>query len=1248
MSKRCVSVLLGLCAVMASSASAAAMTAAPGWEASSHSYPTNLPLGEQGTVAVDVYNIGAAAATGPATVTDTLPEGIVGSSSEGWLCTSGSPATCTYELGKPPELLAAGATEEIPLAVEVKAGAAEGVFPNRVSVSGGGAVGEVTSSSSLTIGRAQAGFGFADANVWFANADGTLDTQAGSHPYSVITTYSLNVGSETYPADNEEPRDLTVNLPPGLIGDERAAPRCTRQQFDSEECPASTQVGVAPTGFAFGGKRLLTLIFPLYNLVPPAGTPAEFGFDLLGTHAFFDASVRSGSDYGITVHVGDLPQRSVVAGEVTIWGVPAESSHDAQRCAKVAASTECGLSSGAARLPFLTLPTSCTGPQSFSASGESWRGASSAISFPTDDASGSPSGFTGCERLGFAPSLTIAPDTSAADTPAGLTVDVRTPSQGLLNPEGLATSNIEDAALTLPEGVVVNPGAAPGLAACQLSEDGVETEHPPSCPAASKIGTIEAQTPILEDSLKGNAYLLASNPPELQLLLDAAGDGVELKVIAHIHLNETTGRVTTTLSDLPQAPLTDFKISFAGESQAALTTPSSCGVYNATADFTPWSAPLVPNAFPSSSFAIESGSGGAPCPPSPLPFSPSMVAGSTSDQAGGYTDFSLAITRPDDQQRISAFQFTLPPGLLGMVGSVPLCGEPQAALGDCPPSSEIAYTEAQAGAGPYPLLVPEPGNPRGSIYLTGPYKGAPYGLSIVVPAVAGPFNLGTVVVRGAISINPITAQATVTTDPLPVVYHGVPPDLRTITGVVDRPDFIFNPTSCSPMPITGTVASPAGAAARVQSRFQVGSCAGLLFQPGLSVFASGKTSKANGASLDVRLTYPIGPRGSNQATAQTNIAKVKVELPKQLPARLTTLQKACRSSTFAANPAGCPAASVVGVLRASTPVLPGELTGPAYFVSNGGAKFPELVMVLQTGEVRVDLHGETFISAQGVTSATFANVPDAPLSSFELYMPQGPYSALAANGNLCKSTLTIPTELVAHNGAVIHQNTPIGVSGCPRATKAKTAKKAKRARKTVRRARKVRGARKGRGARRATAARSLLALAPPAAPAAAPAPQLANAITGQAAAVTQTSAQVSLAVDPGGGDTTYVVEYGTSEAYGESAPTPPGDAGSGSETVGETVALSGLAPGVTYHYRASATSIAGTSHGEDRTFTTLEFANPLTIPLAPPLLPTPTVAFPAFPAASELTFYKATGGKAKREGKRRTKAKTPPKHKQKG
>ncbi len=1051
MSKRCVSVLLGLCAVMASSASAAAMTAAPGWEASSHSYPTHLPLGEQGTVAVDVYNIGAAAATGPATVTDTLPEGIVGSSSEGWLCTSGSPVTCTYELGKPPELLAAGAAEEIPLAVEVKAGASEGVFPNRVSVSGGGAVGEVTSSSSLTIGRAQAGFGFADANVWFANADGTLDTQAGSHPYSVITTYSLNVGSETYPADNEEPRELTVNLPPGLIGDERAAPRCTRQQFDSEECPASTQVGVAPTGFAVGGKRLLTLTFPLYDLVPPAGIPAEFGFDLLGTHAFFDASVRSGSDYGITVHVGDLPQRPVVGGgglpegpvvggEVTIWGVPAEPSHDAQRCAKVAASTECGLSSGAARLPFLTLPTSCTGPQSFSASGKSWRGANSAISFPAADASGSPSGFTGCERLGFAPSLTIAPDTSAADTPAGLTVDVRTPSQGLLNPEGLATSNIEDTALTLPEGVVVNPGAAAGLAACQLSEDGVGVEHPPSCPAASKIGTIEAETPVLEDSLKGNVYLLASNPPELQLLLDAAGDGVELKVIAHIHLNETTGRVTTTLSDLPQAPLTDFKISFAGGSQAALTTPSSCGVYNTTADFTPWSTPLVPDAFPSSGFAIESGSGGAPCPGAPLPFSPSMVAGSTSDQAGGYTDFSLAITRPDDQQQISAFQFTLPPGLLGMVGSVPLCGEPQAALGDCPPSSEIAYTEAQAGAGSYPLLVPELGRPRGSIYLTGPYKGAPYGLSIVVPILIGPppiptFNLGTVVVRAAISINPITAQATITTDPLPAVYHGVLPDLRTITGVVDRPGFIFNPTSCSPMSITGTVASPAGAAARVQSHFQVGSCSSLLFQPDLRVVTSGKTSRANGASLDVRLTFPTAPRGSNQATAQANIAKVKVELPKQLPARLTTLQKACRASTFAANPAGCPAASVVGVLRASTPVLPGELTGAAYFVSNGSAKFPELVMVLQTGEVRVDLHGETFISKQGVTSATFANVPDAPLSSFELYMPQGPYSALAAHGNLCKSTMTIPTELVAHDGAVIHQNTPIGVSGCPRATR---------------------------------------------------------------------------------------------------------------------------------------------------------------------------------------------------------------------
>jgi hypothetical protein len=1030
-SKRCSCVLLGICVLLISTGSASAMAAGPGWEADSHSYPTNLQPGGKGTIAVDVYNIGAGASSSSTTVTDTLPEGVVGVSGEGWSCAPGSPMICTYQLGEPPGFIGAGAVQEIPLEVEVEPGVSEGSLANQVSVSGGGAIATVSDSSSLTIAATPAGFGLADADAWFTNANGTVDTQAGSHPYSVIAAFALNANGEARSAAGEEPRDLTANLPPGMIGDQRAAPRCTREQFDAEECPASTQVGVAQIGLALGAGRPLRLTFPLYNLTPPPGSPAQFGFDLLGVHAFFDASVRSGSDYGITVRVNDIPQRAVVTGAVTIWGVPSEPSHNAQRCAKVEGSTICGLSSGAAQVPFLTLPTSCNGPQTFSTSAQSWRGAQSTSSFLIRGSSGAPSGFTGCERLGFAPAIAVAPETPDADTPAGLETEVRTPVEGLLNPEGLATSNIADTTLTLPEGLVINPGGAAGLQACQLSEDGVGTEHPPSCPPASKVGTIEAETPVLENTLKGNVYLLASSPPNLQLLLDAAGDGVELKLIAHVQLNETTGRITTSLSDLPQAPIIDFKLYTSGGPQAALATFPGCGVYTATSDFTPWASPLVPDAFPSSTFTIASGSNGTPCPPEPLPFTPSMIAGTTSDQAGGFTDFSLQITHPDDQQRISTFQLKLPPGLLGMVSRVALCEEPQASAGTCSPASQIGEAYSQAGPGPYPLQVPEPGRPRAPIYLTGPYAGAPYGISVVVPAIVGPFDLGTVVLRGTVSLDPTTAAVTITTNPLPAIFDGVPPDLRTVAGVVNRPGFMFNPTNCSPMSLAGAATSTQGTVGPVQTRFQVGSCQALKFEPKFSVSTSGKTSKADGASLDTKLSYPASAPSETQASTQANIAKVKVELPKQLPARLTTLQQACPARTFDANPAACPAASVVGTVRANTPALPGQLAGPAYFVSNGGAKFPELVMVLQSGLVRVEAHGETFINKAGITSATFNSIPDAPISSFELYMPEGPTSALAANGNLCKSKLRMPTELVAQNGAVIHQDTAIAVTGCP-------------------------------------------------------------------------------------------------------------------------------------------------------------------------------------------------------------------------
>jgi hypothetical protein len=449
----------------------------------------------------------------------------------------------------------------------------------------------------------------------------------------------------------------------------------------------------------------------------------------------------------------------------------------------------------------------------------------------------------------------------------------------------------------------------------------------------------------------------------------------------------------------------------------------------------------TPDATPSSFFEVWGCAG-------PRGLSPGFVAGTVTPQAGAFSAFTLNFARQDREQFVKGIQVHTPPGLLGMLSSVTLCPEPQADKGECGPESKIGTTRVASGAGSHPFEI------EGTVYLTGPHDGAPFGLSVVTPAVAGPFNLGLVLVRARIDVNREDSTLTVTTDEtgpyaLPQIIFGVPLRLKRITVNIDRPGFMFNPTNCGApgqpgtQQVTAKVSGSENAVASVQSQFAVGGCQSLQFKPSFTVATSGHTSKAKGASLDAKVTYPPFKAGS-----EANIAYVKVALPKQLPSRLTTLQKACPDATFNADPAGCPSAAVIGIVRASTPLLPVSLEGPVYFVSHGGEAFPSLIAVLQGDGVRVDLTGTTFISKAGITSSTFKTVPDVPVGSFELYLPEGKYSALGANGSLCTAAaqgkLKMPNEFVAQNGAVLKQSTKIAVTGCPRvkATKKKPRKAA--------------------------------------------------------------------------------------------------------------------------------------------------------------------------------------------------------------
>jgi hypothetical protein len=825
--------------------------------------------------------------------------------------------------------------------------------------------------------------------------------------------------------------------------------------------------------------------------------PAQFAFQLFNIDVFLDAGVRSGGDYGITIHTDNIPQKQAMGNRITFWGEPSAPSHNEDRFSKNP-SSEClhGCVSSAPRVPFLTVPTSCPNIEAernlleFKAAVNTWEpgAAEGHTSFVIHNSDDEPTSFTGCDHLGFAPHISVSPDTTASDTPAGLTVDVRVPQEGLVTPGALATSNIKNTVVALPLGLDINPGQAAGLQACQEGPTGPllpsgEPSHPgrddlplpgesgeeetiaaqgafsgpADCPSASKVGTDEIETPLLKHSLSGNVYVMESNPPNVKLLVTAEGEGVNIKLIGDVSLCEKAGetldektcegagQLITKFEKTPELPFTDFKLAFSGGAQAALATPVDCGTYEATSDFTPWSTPEVGNAFPSTSLGITSGPGGGACPSNPLPYAPTLTAGATTDQAGGFTNFSLLLQSPDGQQRTERMQFKAPAGLTGELSKVPLCTNAQAEANECPEASKIGHTVVTSGPGPYPLVVPEPGQPPAAIYLTGPYNGsgactpgeagcAPFGLSIVVPLHVGPFTLPTQRVRAKIEVDPRTTQLTVTTNPLPQTVAGVPTDLREVDAVIEHPEFMLNPTNCSPQEFSGTAygtpppgVAGAGAEAHIASHFQVGACRALAFEPKFTATtqANGSANNAGtGESFTARVTYPNVPQGTD-----ADIAAVKVELPKDLPSRLTTLQKACTQAQFKANPAGCPAASVIGHAVVHTPLLPVPLVGPVYFVSNGGEAFPNLIVVLQGYGVKVELVGDTLIK-NGITSSTFKSVPDAPFSSFELVLPEGKFSALGAITKPCNTKLVVPVQFTGQNGATLNQSVRMGVEGC--------------------------------------------------------------------------------------------------------------------------------------------------------------------------------------------------------------------------
>jgi len=1042
-----------------------------GWWVGSEAVPSSVFVGGEVLLVVHVANVGGSATAKGAgvVVTDTLPagmeavqagevdaQGVIGSTR--WVCKGTVVVTCVNSPVAQPVVgpgdgffalsTLQSALEAPEIGIRARVGSVPGTGVNVVEVAGGGVPVAAVARQPVRVLAAgvEPVFGIAAVSVSSYAEDGSPAEQAGGHPYDL--TFNVQLTSELSPAKNVyaagDAKTFVARAPAGLVGDPQAVAECPREAFDgvgddgvAPECPVDSQVGVAVVSLGNQGEPFPGYIpLPVYNLVPPAGVPAQFGFSEFGIYGTMDASLRTGSDYGITETVRNTAQRSLLGTTLTLWGVPADPAHNPERGNVV---TPCRRSesceSGLAARPFLSNPDVCGVPMQWQLETDDWLDPEEFLpeTLDTTDDLAEPEIVSGCEAQQFAPSLALSADRAGAEEPTGLHVDVHVP-QHYENPVAPAEATVKDVSVTLPEGLTVSPSSADGLEACSEAEIGLHTPEAPSCPSGSEIGTVEVTTPLLSTPLRGGVYLAEQehNPfgSLLAIYITAEGSGTLVKLAGHVQANPQTGQLSTTVTEAPDLPFEDFKLEFFDGPRAPLMTPAACGTYEATGTLAPWSGTTPVNVV-SPPFAVTG------CPGS---FAPQLQAGPELSTAGAFASFTTTLTRQSGEQRLGQFAVTLAPGQLAAIKNVPRCPEPAAATGNCPPESQIGETTVAAGPGPDPYWL------KGHIYLTGPYQGAPFGLSILVPAIAGPFNLGNVVVRARIQINPHTAQPTIETDPLPQYVNntGIPTVQRTVHANITHTGFTLNPTSCGAHTTTATSTSTQGASATSTSTYQTTGCQALAFKPVFKVSTDGQTSKANGASLHVTLAMPPG---------DANVAKVHVQLPRQLPSRLTTLQLACTEAVFAANPASCPPASLVGHAKATTPLLATPLEGPAYLVSHGGAEFPELVLILQAENITIQLNGETHIH-KGITTSTFNTLPDAPVTSFELTLPEGPHSLLTTENpgqtNLCHPTTTttthnhhktqthtthqtlqLPTTLTSQNNSVTTQNTTITPQNCP-------------------------------------------------------------------------------------------------------------------------------------------------------------------------------------------------------------------------
>ena len=898
---------------------------------------------------------------------------------------------------------------------------------------------------------AQAAFGLLPGAEGFSataiQEGGTSATQAASHPQALKIDVNFNPGPES-PGEpgvvfsDGDVKDLRIDLPPGLIENPSAVPQCSLARFHEprvspfeeslagESCPARTQIGTVELRSSYGGG--ITRTFGVFNLDPPPGAPSELGFNAYGSPITFIPEVRQADgEYGLSLVAHNIPQLVDLQGlTLNIWGNPWGIIHNAQRgnCLNELepsfgwAKCSVGRPLNNPATAYLTLPTGCEGPLAFSATASSWEEPAVSV-----DNAYQGQALGGCNAVLFEPNPVGFVTDPRASSPSGFDFNLNVDNTGFLRPDKLAPSPTKKAVVRLPEGMTINPSVGSGLGSCGKAQYAAETVSAPpgaGCPNASKIGDFTVQSPLFGETVEGSLFLASphDNPfgtlLAIYLVAKAPERGILVKVAGRLDADPASGRLTATFDDLPQLPYTNLKVHFREGQRSPLATPAGCGTFRVGMDLSPWRAPGTVR-HSDSPFTIGAGVGGGPCPGEITPFAPQAQGGTANSNAGSYSPFYLHLTRKDDEQEFTSYSALLPPGLTGKLAGIPYCPEAaiaaakrnsgfaEAANPSCPAASEIGHTVAGYGVGSVLSFAP------GGLYLAGPFNGAPFSIVAIDSATVGPFDLGVIVVRSAIKVDPETAQVSIDSagsDPIPHIIEGIPIHLRDIRVYISKPSFTLNPTSCQPFTVASTLSGSGqrfgdpgdDSSVGVSSPFQVINCGALGFRPRLKLRLKGGTKRGNYPALRAEVT----PRPGD-----ANIGFAAVTLPASEFLAQEHIDTICTRGQFARE--ACPGGSVYGRARAFSPLLAEPLEGSVYLRSSEHA-LPDMVAALRGGgnDLSIDVVGR-IDSVRGGLRGTFETVPDAPVSKFVMNLFGGKRGLLVNAEDLCMGASRAATARMA-------------------------------------------------------------------------------------------------------------------------------------------------------------------------------------------------------------------------------------------